>query len=261
MEFSGTEYLIAFFGSFLAGIINTLSGNGSVITLSILTDVLALDAGVSNATNRVGILFQAFGTTTGFAKNKMLHFGKNWLFIIASTIGALVGVFVVLNTSNDNFLFVFKYMMIVLLILVVFNPEKWIKEHPGVLKTNVYFQGVAFFIIGFYGGFIQMGVGIFMLAVLVLFSGYTIMQANVIKTIIVLIFTTLVIIVFQSKGLINWQVGLIMAAGQILAGYWTARYVSKWKNINTWAYRLLIVVIVMAIMSQFGIISYILHFF
>lgn len=256
MDFSTTQYLIAFTGSFLAGVINTLAGNGSVITLSILTDVVSMDAGMANATNRVGILAQSLGSATGFIRNKMLFWGKNTWLIIACVAGALAGVITAIHTSNERFLFVFRYMMIVMLILVLIKPEKWIKKHPGILHVNFWLQIPAFFLIGFYGGFIQMGVGIFMLAVMVLMSGYTLMQANALKTILVMIFTSLVLVVFQANGLIQWEMGFVMASGQILAGYVTARYASKWENINIWAYWILIVVIILAILSQFSVLDW-----
>ncbi|MBK6564053.1 MAG: sulfite exporter TauE/SafE family protein [Saprospiraceae bacterium] len=255
MDFSIYQYILAFLGSFLAGMINTLAGNGSVITLTILTDLLRLDAGVANATNRVGVLFQSLGSATGFVKNNMFQTEKNWVIIISCVFGAVAGVWTVVNTSNEDFLFVFKYMMLVMLVLVLLNPEKWIKEHPSLIKVNLWVQIPLFFFIGFYGGFIQMGVGIFMLVVFVLFSGYTIMMANALKTVIVIIMTTVVLFVFQSNNLIHWEIGLLMAIGQTASGYITARYLSKMKNINVWAYRLLILVIIMAIMSQFQVFS------
>lgn len=251
MDFSIYEIILAFLAAFLAGVINTLAGNGSVITLSIMTDVLAMDAGVANATNRVGIMFQTLGTTTGFFKNNMVAWTQQKWIIIICTLGALAGVLTVVQTSNENFLFVFRYMMIVILFVVLLKPEKWIKEHAGILKVNYWVQLPAYFVIGFYGGFIQMGAGIFMLAIMVLMSGYTIMQANVLKSILVMAFTVIVLIVFQYNSLIHWKIGLVMAAAQSVAGYLTARYASQWKNINVWAYRLLVAVIILAIISQF----------
>lgn len=255
MDFNTVDYILVFAGSFLAGVINTLAGNGSVITLSLLTDVLGMQAGMANATNRVGILFQTFGTATGFLKNKMLFWGKNTWLVISCMAGAVLGVYTAIRTSNEDFLIVFRYMMIVMLILVLIKPERWIKQHPDILHVNFWVQIPVFFLIGLYGGFIQMGVGIFMLAVMVLMSGYTLMQANALKTILVMFFTTLVLIIFQSHQMIHWETGIVMAAGQIIAGYLTARYLSKMEKINEWAYRLLVVVIVAAILSQFGLLG------
>jgi len=60
------EITIAVGGSFLAGAINTLAGNGSVITLNIMTDMMGMPAHLANATNRVGILLQSAASYKGF---------------------------------------------------------------------------------------------------------------------------------------------------------------------------------------------------
>ena len=56
-------YLLALVGSFVAGAINTLAGNGSAITLTILTEVLGLPGTVANGTNRVGIATQSLASS------------------------------------------------------------------------------------------------------------------------------------------------------------------------------------------------------
>jgi len=61
-----TWYLIplTILAGFLAGIINTLAGSGSVVTLAMLS-LLGLPSNIANGTNRIGVLFQSFiGFTT-----------------------------------------------------------------------------------------------------------------------------------------------------------------------------------------------------
>ena len=52
-----------------------------------------------------------------------------------------------------------------------------------------FWQLLILFAIGIYGGFIQAGVGIFLLASLVLGIGYDLVRANPVKNFIVLLFT------------------------------------------------------------------------
>jgi uncharacterized membrane protein YfcA len=61
-------------------------------------------------------------------------------------------------------------------------------------------------ILGFYGGFIQMGMGIFFLAAMVLGAGYDIIRANAIKVLVVALFTVMAILNFEWRGLIDWRV-------------------------------------------------------
>ncbi|MFZ1751834.1 MAG: sulfite exporter TauE/SafE family protein [Saprospiraceae bacterium] len=253
MDLSIFQYVVALVGSFIAGAINTLAGNGSVITLSILTDLIGLPGNLANGTNRVGVLLQTAGSARGFAKNKMIDFTTSNHIIIWTVLGAIIGVYFATIISNDQFLFVFKYLMILMLLTILVKPERWLKNAEVKLLPQ-WLSVPIFLALGFYGGFIQMGMGVFFLAVLVLLSRYSIMQANAIKTIVIFIYTAVVICVFAWKGLINWQIGILMAIGQTVGGYLTALYSNKIPDINLWAYRLLIVIIIFAICTQFGII-------
>lgn len=241
-------------GSFIAGVINTLAGNGSVITLSLLTDLIGLPGNIANGTNRVGVLLQGIGSSSGFAKNKMIDFSRSKTIIILTILGALGGVTVATVVSNEQFLSVFKYLMIFMLLIILVKPERWLKS-SDVKKLSLWVSIPAYLLLGFYGGFIQMGMGIFFLAVTVLVAGYSIMEANALKTLVTTIYTIVVLGIFHFKGLVQWETGLLMAIGQTLGGYLTAAYATKWKDIDIWAYRLLVIIIIFAILIQFNIIN------
>jgi uncharacterized membrane protein YfcA len=254
IELSVTQYLIALTGSFLAGAINTLAGNGSVITLSILTDVMGMPANLANATNRVGIFLQSAGSVTGFAQHKQYQLQKSASVILLTLSGAVLGVLTAIWVSNEQFLFVFRYLMLFMLVVILVKPERWLHENeqttlPMAVRIPV------FLLLGFYGGFIQMGMGIFFLAVLVLLSGYSLMEANVVKTWVILIYTALVLALFALNGMVNWKAGLVMAAGQVAGGFLTARYAPAIPEINTWAYYLLVIIVLVAVLIQFKLIS------
>jgi uncharacterized membrane protein YfcA len=65
------------------------------------------------------------------------------------------------------------------------------------------------------------GVGIFLLAGLVLSAGYNLVGANALKNLIVLVFTAAALVVFVRNGQVQWTLGLLLAAGQAL-GAWVA---------------------------------------
>lgn len=254
INLSAAQYLIALSGSFLAGAINTLAGNGSIITLSILTDVMGIPANMANATNRVGIFLQSAGSVTGFSRHKQYTLQKSTSILLLTLAGSVLGVIMALWVSNEQFLFVFRYLMVVMLVIILVKPERWLHENEKSALPRTLSYPV-FLILGFYGGFIQMGMGIFFLAVLVLLSGYSLMEANIVKTWVILIYTGLVLLLFALYGMVNWKIGLIMAIGQVAGGYITARYAPLVPNINTWAYYLLVVIVVIAVLLQFKIIE------
>jgi len=249
------QYVIIIVGSFLAGVVNTLAGNGSAITLSILTEVIGLPGNIANGSNRVGVTSQGLVSSYAFHKNGKLDLTKNRSLIIFITIGAIIGVYVATVISNDVFKEVFKYLLIVMLLVVLVNPKRWLIETQHDHKIPTIVAVPVYLAIGFYGGFIQMGMGILFLAVLVLVVKQNIIEANAIKAFTVFFYTIFVLAYFHYKGMVDWKAGALLAIGQTLGGYLTANYASKYKGAEVWAYRLLIVIIILVIFKMFGVIK------
>ncbi len=242
---------IAVAGGFLAGVINTLAGNGSAITLTIMTEMMGMPGNLANGTNRLGIFSQSALGAWAFYREGKLDVQRAKPYIVITFLGAIPGVWTALQVSNEEFRSVFGYMLIVMLLVILVKPKRWLKE--GVMKDrpNYLLTVPIFFALGFYGGFIQMGMGIFFLAAMVLGAGYDIIRANAIKVLVVTIFTVLIIAVFQWTGRIDWPTGLMIASGQSLGGYLTAKYASRYPAARVWAYRLLIFVVIASIVKIF----------
>ncbi len=250
-------YLIAILGAALAGAINTLAGNGSAITLTILTEVLGLPGNVANGTNRIGIASQSMGATWAFYRNGKVDLHRDGLAIVLLTLGSLLGVWVATQVSNDQFKTVFRWLMVVMLLVLLVKPKRWLRETDPNHRPTKWLTIPAFLVLGFYGGFIQMGMGIFFLAVMVLMARYSLLDANVLKSFVVGLYTLLVIIVFQINGLIDWKIGLLMALGQTTGGWLTAHYAANSPAANAWAYRVLVVIVLLAVLKLFGLHTYI----
>lgn len=256
MDLELYQYVIIIVGSFLAGVVNTLAGNGSAITLSILTEIIGLPANIANGSNRVGVTSQGMVSSYAFYKNDKLNFSSNRLLIIFITIGALFGVYVATIISNEAFKEVFKYLLIAMLLVVLVKPKRWLIQTQKDHEVPTWISIPLYLAIGFYGGFIQMGMGIIFLAVLVLVCKQNIIEANAIKAFTVFFYTVFVLAYFHYKGLIDWKAGGLLAIGQTVGGYLTANYASKYKGAEIWAYRLLIIIIIVVILKMFGIINF-----
>ncbi len=246
-------YIIAILASAFAGALNTLAGFGSAITLTVLTELLMLPGNVANGTNRIGVFFQTSMGALAFHRNGKLDISRGWLYLIPTIVGAIVGVLVAVWVSNEQFRIVFRFFMVVMLFVILFKPSRWLRASDQNFRLSPWLAIPVFFIIGFYGGFIQMGMGIFFLAVMVLLARYDIIESNALKLFVVGVYTVLAIAIFQWKGLIDWPIGLIMAIGQGLGGWLMARYAAKNPGMDVWAYRLLVVVVIVALVMLFDI--------
>ena len=253
MELEIHHYLLVIAGSFVAGFINTLAGNGSAITLTILTELLQLQGNIANATNRVGIVFQSSASTFAFYKNGKLDVKNNWQPILFISIGAVAGIFLAIWVSNEQFRQVFRFMMVVMLFAILIKPKRWLQKTDPTKKMNQWIGIPLFLLLGFYGGFIQMGMGVMFLIVMVLVAKNNIIDANVLKSFIVALYTIVAVAIFHWQGLIDWKIGGLMAIGQTAGGWWTAQFASKYPQADVWAYRVLIVVVVGAILNMFGV--------
>jgi len=246
-------YIIAIVGSFLAGAINTLAGSGSAITLTILTELIGLPPNMANGTNRIGVLTQSWAGSYAFYKNGKLNLTGSKRYIIPTVIGAIFGVIAAVYISNEQFKTVFSYLMIAMLFIILVKPKRWLQETDVKNPPSLLIAIPLFLALGFYGGFIQMGMGVFYLAAMVLVAKYNIIDSNAVKSFVVAIYTIVVIAIFQYKGMIDWYVGGILAIGQTAGGWLTATYASRYKGADIWAYRLLVGVVVFAILKLFDV--------
>jgi uncharacterized protein len=242
-------YLFAMIGGIVAGIINTLAGSGSLITLPLLI-FLGLPANIANATNRVGVLFQNIVAVFSLKKNSEIKVQDTLWLIIPSVIGGIAGACIVINMDEKILRRVIGAVMVIILFLVIFNSEKWLRQHseegnhhksPGMIFL--------FFIVGIYGGFIQASVGIFLLSALVLLLKYNFNRANFLKNLLVLCFTIPALLIFIFHNQVNWHLGLLMAAGQSIGAWLAVLFATQFKNAAIWTRRLLIIIIIISIIE------------
>ena len=210
---------------FLCGFINTLAGSGSLITLPLLI-FLGLPANVANGTNRVAIMLQNVVGVSSFKKQGVLDVRGGIMLAIPAVIGAILGAQIAVNLDQETMRRVIGALMVIMLVVVLVRPRRWLEGRSGD-RQNRWLQVAIFFAIGVYGGFIQAGVGIFLLAGLVLGAGYDLVRANAVKVLIILAFTVFALVVFVINGQVRWSVGLILAVGNMLGAWVAARMAVK----------------------------------
>ena len=253
MDWTAEHLAIAFAGAFIAGIINALAGNGSVITLTILTTMIGLPGVVANGTNRVGVLLNALGAMAGFAGKRKMNYRLHVQYILPVIGGAVAGIMVATKVTSEQFMWVFKFLMVVMLFVIIANPERWLIAHAGKSAMPKWLEWPAMLILGFYGGFIQMGMGVFYLAVLVLVARLPLIESNTIKAITVGTFTLIAVIIFAFTGLIVWSIGIVMGIAQFAGGWLAAHYASKIPGASKYAYYVLLIAVSLSILKLFNV--------
>lgn len=213
---------------------------------------LGLPANVANATNRVAILLQNIVSTATFKQKKILDFKTDYKLLIPTTLGSIAGAFTAVDIQEEILQKVIGGLLIVMFFMILFDPNTWVKANVDKAKAkNPFVRFLIFFGIGFYGGFIQIGVGFFMLAGLVLGCGFDLLKANALKVFLILFYTIIALVIFIWYDLIDWRTGLILSCGNMLGAWIGTRLSVKWgaKYIR---YILLLALIVVAL-KLFGV--------
>ena len=102
---------------------------------------------------------------------------------------------------------------------VLVKPSRWMGGTQ--LRLHQPWRWLVFLAVGFYGGFVQAGVGFLMLAGLVLGSGFGLVKGNAAKVALILLYTPLALILFASADHVDLAVGLVLGVGN-MTGAWIA---------------------------------------
>jgi uncharacterized protein len=245
---------IVFIAGFIAGVINTFAGFGTALNY-LLFSLLGIPINVANGTVRLGVIMQSITTSYHFHKKGMLDLVRGIYVSIPVTIGSILGAEIAVNINIDVFEKVNGVILILMLFLMFYDSNRWIKGKELHVSTKVtWWHILAYFIIGIYGGFVHIGVGIFMIVALVWISGYDLIKATALKMFIVLIYTPFVFGVFASNGQVEYTLGIVTGIGNLLGGILATRMVLKWgASLIRWS---LIFVMSIFILKLLGFIDF-----
>jgi uncharacterized protein len=251
---SVAEIIIIVLAGILVGFINTLSGGGSVISLSLLI-LLGLPASIANGTNRISIFFQTLSSVGSFTRQKMFTTMKPVWLGIPATLGAVTGAWLAVDVNEKIIEISMAIAMVVMVFFLFYKPDKWLKENVHRLNRKISFwQLVLFFIVGFYGGFIQVGVGYFLLMALVLGIGYDLVKANAVKNLIVFFYAIFALLVFIVNGQVNYLYGIILSVGSII-GALIASYLAVKKG-AAFIRAVIVLSVILTILQITGLVNF-----
>ena len=203
---------------FSVGFINTFAGSGSVISYSFFM-LLGLPAHTANGTIRLGVVLQTLAATYNFYKKDLLEVKKGFLISIPIILGSVTGALIAVNIDKNVFEKVVGVIMVIMLFFIFYKPQRWLRGKEQISEKPIKFwHYIIYYLIGIYGGFIHIGVGIFLLAALVLVSGYDLVKANAIKLLTVFLYTPFALLVYIMNDQVSYAIGLTAAIGNLAGG-------------------------------------------
>lgn len=220
--------VLLFLIGIVGGVVNTLAGGGSFIVFPAL-----LAAGVppvlANASNTYaalpGYMAGAFGLRAALATERR----RLPLYTIIATIFGLAGAELLLHVSNAQFAQVVPWLLLFAVVLFAFGERinRFIASRAstgrGAKAAGTILLGLLLAAVSIYGGFFNAGLGILLLAYLVLSGITNIHAANALKLWISSVIALIAVIRFAIAGSIDWYHGTIALAGVVTGAYVAAR--------------------------------------
>ena len=218
-----TDVIVLLAAGFGSGFINSVAGGGSALTLPVLTELVG--ASTANGTNRIGILIGNLSSLYAYSKGGAMRWEETKGLIPPVVVGAAAGSIVASQLPADAMQRFFAIALVIVVLSVVLKPNRWLEGAEARLHQP--WTGIVFFLVGFYGGFVQAGVGFFLLAAMVFGAGFQLVEANGAKVLLITSFTWISLMVFAIAGQVDIVLGLVLAVGQAAGGYVSARVALK----------------------------------
>ena len=220
MDISLLEAGTLVFLGLVAGVINTLAGGGSNLTVPALM-VFGMSPDVANATNRVGVILQSAVGSRGFKKHKKLPTQDFKSMIIPLLIGSFVGGLVASYAPQSLLKYLLLGAMITVATIIVIRPNVIappLGTTPYTVQEKPYSKWWLL-LAGFYGGFVQAGVGFILITIFAGVLRYDLVSSNALKVLATMFFTSIALVIFIFNDQVLWIPGLILAVGAMIGAH------------------------------------------
>jgi uncharacterized membrane protein YfcA len=215
-------YFLLCVSAFLAGVVNSIAGGGTLLTFPALMAVVSSVA--ANATSTFALVPGSMAGAWAYRKEMGASGKWVWLLITPCIGGGLIGTLLVILLDEKYFKQTVPYLILAATLLFMGQPlmSRWIgvgKHHST--PSGLTLAGIlAFqFLVAVYGGYFGAGIGILMLSALSLMGFEDIHRMNALKTLLAAIINTVSVVIFIASGKVVWQYGLAMAVAAIAGGY------------------------------------------
>lgn len=213
--------LILFAVGIIAGFINVTSGGGSTLSVPVLI-FLGLDAALANGTNRVAIVIQNIAAVYAFKREKYQQFKLSLKLSLLTLPASIAGALLAVEISNVLFQKILGFVMIGIVLSMIVPRAKMVLDNTDN-KEITWSVALSMLLIGFYGGFIQVGVGFLLMAAMNYLLKFDLVHVNMHKVFIILIYTLPALVIFIISKDVDWAFGLCLAGGNALGGWWAAK--------------------------------------
>jgi uncharacterized membrane protein YfcA len=215
--------LVVFFVTCAIGVV---TGSNSLITVPLMFQ-FGIEPRVAVATNMFGLTFMSVGAAIPFVgKNVFDRRRMPWLLIL-TLIGSALGAALVGLISSQMMPVIVSISMLFVAVFSLVRRNVGVQKNENQTPFGEFLTYALTFLLGIYGGLYSGGYTTMLTAIYVSFAGMTFTEA-VANTKLINIFSSLIAtLIFAWQGLIDYQLGIILAITMFIAAYIGAKFVTK----------------------------------
>jgi uncharacterized membrane protein YfcA len=251
MDLALWQYLLLTCAGVIAGWLNVMAGGGSMLTVPVMV-FMGMPGPVANGTNRIAILAQNVSALATFFQRGFRDLKLGLSLSAAAIPGAIAGALIGVQLEGEWFDRVLALIMIGMMILMMTGggSKKSTDQLPHQPSRRQLILGhICMVGAGFWGGFIQIGVGFILMPILHRVMGFDLVRVNFFKVFVVLIYTIVALIVFAANTEVVWVAGLALAAGNAIGGSLGARTtINKGENLIRWVLNAVLVLFIIKLL-------------
>ena len=204
---------------------------------------------IANATNRIAILPQNISAVIAFFRKGFSNFRLS-LSLAACTIpSTIIGANIAARVPNDQFNTLLAVIMLLILAVMMLPEPKTLPANSRPSPKRMVAGHLLMVPIGFWGGFIHIGVGFLLMPALNRVMRFDLVTTNTHKVFIVLCYTCVALLIFSAELELVWKFGLALAVGTTIGGWLAANFqVKRGIGVIRWTLHIVVVVFIIKLL-------------
>lgn len=208
--------LLLFATGMLAGGLDAVAGGGGLLTLPVLLAV-GLAPAEALATNKLQGAFGTFSSSLYFIRHGLLDPRSLLLPIALTFTGSAAGTLLVQHLDSAFLTRIMPLFLILTALYFWFGPVIREEEKKQYIGQSLFAVTIGF-TVGFYDGFFGPGAGTFFTLGFVMLLGFSLIRATAHAKILNFTSNIASLLFFAAGGHVAWELGLVMAVGQLIGG-------------------------------------------
>jgi uncharacterized membrane protein YfcA len=213
--------------AFVAGVLNSIAGGGTLLTFPALLAFGIVPGGMpavqANATSTVALVPGSIAGAWGYRRHLADAGPWLWLLLAPSVVGGAIGTLLVTRLDPNIFGVLVPWLLLTATVLFLLQPvfRRFIPPRDEGLPAWPARVALVLFqlLVAVYGGYFGAGIGILMLSSLGLMGIGDIHRMNAVKTVLAAAINVVSVAVFVFYDTVVWSPALVMMVGSIAGGY------------------------------------------